>query len=82
MVDPRIVTSPVRALSEHERQDLLTLHEACKAAKKSDGPYQFDWLIDLLRAPIPVYAVDIRMDTAAVTLYVPEDEPLSPPSAG
>ncbi|KGS89673.1 hypothetical protein X942_6506 [Burkholderia pseudomallei MSHR5596] len=38
MVDPRIITSPMRALGGQERQDLLTLHEACRAAKKTDGP--------------------------------------------
>jgi hypothetical protein len=80
MVEPRIVTSPRRILSDQEREDLLILHEACKAAHKSSAPYGFDWLIELLRGPKAVYAVDIRMDSATITLYGPEDEPPSIPA--
>lgn len=80
MVDPRIVTSSMRALSDQECDDLLSLHAACKAAKKTDGPYQFDWLIGLLRGPKTVYAVDVRMDSTTITLYAPEDEPPALPT--
>ena len=69
MEEPLIVTSPVRTLGEQDRKDLLRLHEACKAAKKSDMPYEFDWLIELLHAPSPVYTVKVRLGAATLTIY-------------
>lgn len=82
MVAPRIATSPVKVLSEQERNDLLTLHEACKAARKSEDPYQFDWLIELLRRPTQVHTIEVRMDTAIVTMYAADGEmPSLPPGA-
>lgn len=68
MEEPLIVTSPVRTLSGQDRKD-LRLHEACKAAKKSDMPYEFDWLIELLHAPSPVYTVNVRLGAATLTIY-------------
>lgn len=38
-------------MSEQDRKDLLRLHEACKATKKTHTPYEFDWLTELLHAP-------------------------------
>ncbi|MBJ9686772.1 hypothetical protein I5589_06725 [Burkholderia vietnamiensis] len=75
MIAPGIVTSPMRVLSEQEQKELLTLHEACKAAQTSEDPYPFDWLIGLLRGSKTVYTVDIRMDSSTITLYAPDDEP-------
>ena len=74
MGDSEIGNSQKRLLSDQQRHDLLLLHEACKVAWKSEGPYPFDWLIDLLRAPTAVYAVDYHLHTASFTLYVSGDE--------
>ncbi len=71
----QIVMLPTRVLSKEEREKLLMLHKACKLAMKAQVAYPFDWLIALLQSPTLVYATDVSMESARVTLYTSEGEP-------